>query len=62
MADLLINTNRKDVWEDNSHWIDTTAGKHPNSNGYKLIADELHKFISEGNLLTHNKLKNSHLL
>jgi lysophospholipase L1-like esterase len=62
MANLLINTNRKDVWEDNSHWIDTTAGKHPSSNGYKLIAEELYKFINEGNLLTHNKPKNSHLL
>jgi hypothetical protein len=62
MANLLIDTNRKDVWEDGNNWISTTAGKHPSNNGYKLIADELYKFISEGNLLTHTKPKNSHLL
>jgi hypothetical protein len=62
MVDLLIDTNRKDVWEDNTKWINTIAGKHPNSNGYKLIADELYKFINEGNLLTHSKSKNSYLI
>jgi lysophospholipase L1-like esterase len=62
MANLLINTNRKDVWQDNNHWVDTTAGKHPSSNGYKLIAEELYKFINEGNLLVPIKLKNSNLL
>jgi lysophospholipase L1-like esterase len=62
IANLLINTNRKDVWQDNNHWVDTTAGKHPNSNGYKLIAEELYRFINESNLLTHNKLKNSYLI
>jgi lysophospholipase L1-like esterase len=62
MANLLIDTNRKDVWEDNNHWVDTTAGKHPSSNGYKLIAHELYEFISQGNLLTYSKSKNSYLL
>jgi hypothetical protein len=62
MANLLINTNRKDVWQDNNYWVDTTAGKHPSSDGYKLIAEELYKFINESNLLTHNKLKNSYLI
>jgi len=62
MANLLIDTNRKDVWEDNTNWKNTTAGKHPSSNGYKLIANELYKFINEGNLLVYNKSKNSHLL
>ena len=62
MADLLINTNRKDVWEDNTKWAYNTAGKHPNNNGYKLIADELYKFISENNLLIYSKPKKSHLL
>jgi lysophospholipase L1-like esterase len=62
MENLLINTHRKDVWENNSHFTESTAGVHPNNNGYKLIADELYKFINEGNLLTHNKSKNSYLL
>jgi hypothetical protein len=62
MANLLIDTNRKDVWEDNNRWVDTTAGKHPSNNGYKLIAEELYKFINEGDLLTNNKKKNSYLL
>jgi len=62
MANLLIDTNRKDVWGDNNNWMDTTTGKHPNNNGYKLIADELYKFIKEGNLLISTKPKNSHLL
>ena len=62
MANLLIDTNRKDVWGDNNNWMDITTGKHPNNNGYKLIADELYKFIKEGNLLISTKPKNSHLL
>ena len=62
MANLLIDTNRKDVWEDGSNWTNTTAGKHPNNNGYKLIAEELYKFISENNLLIYSKPKKSHLL
>ena len=62
MANLLIDTNRKDVWEDGNNWINITAGKHPSNNGYKLIADELYKFINEYNLLTYSKPKKSHLL
>jgi hypothetical protein len=62
MVDLLINTNRKDVWENNLLWTHNTEGKHPSNNGYKLIANELYKFINEGNLLVHNKSKNSYLL
>lgn len=62
MVNLLIDTKRKDVWEDSNFWIDDTAGKHPSNNGYKLIAEELYKFIIEGNLLTQNKIKNSYLI
>ena len=62
MADLLINTNRKDVWEDNDNWTNSTAGKHPSGIGYELMANELYKFINEGNLLTHNNSKNTNLL
>lgn len=62
MADLLIGTKRKDVWEDENQWTENTAGKHPNNNGYKIIADELFTFITENNLLNHIKTKNSYLL
>ena len=62
MANLLIDTNRKDVWEDGNNWTNNTAGKHPSNNGYKVIADELYKFINEYNLLAYNKQKKSHLL
>jgi hypothetical protein len=61
-ANLLIETNRKDVWENNSHWVESTTGKHPSDNGYKLIAEELHKFISENNLLSSIESKNSYLI
>jgi hypothetical protein len=62
MADLLIDTKRKDVWEDGNHWTENTIGKHPNNNGYKLIADELYRFITDNNLLIQNKSKNSYLI
>lgn len=61
MADLLIDTNRKDVWEDNIHWSDI-VGKHPNSNGYKFIADELFGFINNNNLLYYDETKKSYLI
>jgi lysophospholipase L1-like esterase len=62
MANLLIDTDRKDVWEDNNNWIANTAGKHPSSNGYKLIADELYQYILNNNLLENIKIKNSYLI
>ncbi len=62
MADLLIESKRKDVWEDGNHWTDNTAGKHPNNNGYKMIADELYKFILDNNLLHYKTKHNSFLI
>jgi lysophospholipase L1-like esterase len=62
MSNLLIETDRRDVWEDGNHWNETVSNKHPSNDGYKLIAEELYKFISENNLLTFSKSKNSHLL
>jgi lysophospholipase L1-like esterase len=62
MADLLIDTDRKDVWENNLLWSDDISGKHPSNNGYSLIADELFKFINENALLNHIKSKNLHLI
>ena len=62
MADLLINTNRKDVWEDNQLWSSEQSGKHPSDNGYKLIANELFKFINDNNLLNHIESKKIYLI
>ena len=61
MADLLIDTKQNDVWEDNESWSDI-VGKHPNSNGYKFIADELFSFIDNNNLLNYDAVKKSHLI
>lgn len=61
-ADLLIDLKRKDVWEDGNHWSKSVRGKHPSKIGYEIIAIELHKFISDNNLLLQNKFKNSHLI
>lgn len=61
MADLLIGTKQNDVWEDNESWSDI-VGKHPNSNGYKFIADELFSFIDNNNLLNYDAVKKSHLI
>jgi lysophospholipase L1-like esterase len=51
--DFLISTKRSDVWEDGKLWINT-LGKHPNTNGYKLIAEELYRYIVEHNILIQN--------
>lgn len=61
-VDFLINLNRKDVWEDGTHWVKNTVGKHPNSVGYKLIAEELYEHIQNNNLLENIKIKNSYLI
>jgi hypothetical protein len=51
--DLLIETNRADVWQDYKKFVNT-AGKHPNSNGYELIAHDLYNWIIDKNLLYYN--------
>lgn len=61
-ANFLIDTNRKDVWEDNEYWKDTTVGKHPNKNGYKLISDELYNFIIKNQLLDNNSYNKSYII
>jgi lysophospholipase L1-like esterase len=61
-ADFLINLNRKDVWEDGTHWVKNTVGKHPSSVGYKLIAEELYEHMQNNNLLENIKIKNSYLI
>jgi lysophospholipase L1-like esterase len=60
--DYLSDTHRKDVWEDGFHWLPNTDGKHPNKNGYEIIADELYNFIVKNNLLNPIQIDNSFLI
>lgn len=55
LKDVLIDTNRKDVWEDNSLWEDT-YGKHPSKIGYEIISDNLYNWIIDKNLLNSNHI------
>lgn len=54
--DILIETKRADVWEDNRKFLNT-PGKHPNNNGYKLISDEIYNWIIKENLLYYSTKK-----
>ena len=50
------------MWEDGFHWLPNTDGKHPNKNGYEIIADELYNFIVKNNLLNPIQIDNSFLI
>jgi hypothetical protein len=58
----LWGLNSKTLWEDGQLWTDKTIGKHPSKVGYKLIADELFKFISYNDLLHHKRKDSSFLI
>jgi lysophospholipase L1-like esterase len=62
MRDYLWGLNSKTLWEDGQLWTDKTIGKHPSKVGYKLIADELFKFISYNDLLHHKRKDSSFLI
>jgi hypothetical protein len=51
--DLLIETDRGDVWQDYKKFT-STAGKHPSNNGYKMIAQHLYNWIIKENLLCYS--------
>ena len=51
--DLLIETDRADVWQDYRKFT-STAGKHPSNNGYKMIAQNLYTWIIKENLLYYS--------
>ncbi len=55
LRDFLIEKGIKDVWEDNIQFTERYAGKHPNKKGYKIIAEELHSWIIENNLIENKK-------
>jgi hypothetical protein len=61
-ADFLIDLKRRDVWEDNNYWSQSTSGKHPSNDGYQLIAEELYKFILNSNLLENDMCKDKNYL
>jgi lysophospholipase L1-like esterase len=61
-ADFLIDLKRRDVWEDNNYWSQSTTGKHPSNIGYQLIAEELYKFILNSNLMEPDANKNKNYL
>jgi lysophospholipase L1-like esterase len=61
-AEFLIDLKRRDVWEDNNYWSQSTSGKHPSNTGYQLIAEELYKFILNSNLLENNIDKDKNYL
>jgi lysophospholipase L1-like esterase len=58
----LIDLKRRDVWEDNTYWSQSTSGKHPSNIGYQLIAEELYKFILNSNLLKNDMCKDKNYL
>jgi len=49
--DFLNNTNRLDIWEYQDANYNTRATQHPNTNGYKLISEELYNYIIENNII-----------
>lgn len=59
LRDYLVGFNRSDVWESNKLWDNSTAGRHPNLNGYELIAKTLYEWIIKNDILTYktNELK-----
>lgn len=62
MADLLMETKRKDMWDDGKRWESDVAGKHPNKNGYNLIAEELYTYVLNNDILTKTPIRQSYLL
>ncbi len=61
IRDFLISTNKGDIWEDFIPWGES-SGKHPNKHGYELIANELHQFINDNQILTYPLLNKFNLI
>lgn len=55
--EFLILKNLKNVWEDNSLFTKNCPGKHPSKDGYKMIAEELHRWMIEKNIINDHKEK-----
>lgn len=56
-----IDSTNIEYWEDGKPFGDV-VGKHPNRFGYKIIADELYRFILESNVLEKELNKKINLL
>jgi len=50
---FLENFNRNDIWQDYKK-PNSFIGTHPNKTGYKLISEEIYKFLIENNILNYN--------
>lgn len=55
--EFLILKNSKNVWEDNVLFNKNNSGKHPSKDGYKIIAEELFRWILEKEIIQHHEEK-----
>jgi hypothetical protein len=53
--DFLMEKNLSDVWEDQAHFVERIPGKHPNKKGYKIIGDEIYRWIIEQKIIQDRK-------
>lgn len=51
--DFLINTNETYLWDTDTPF-DVVGNKHPSYKGYKIIGNELYRFINENNIIEFN--------
>lgn len=59
---FLTNTNDRNVWESPQYNILNVPGMHPSKLGYKLIGEELFKFITETNIIKPTSSKQIKIL
>lgn len=57
LGEFLISKNLKNVWEDNDFFSERYSGKHPNKEGYKIIGEELYRWIKEKNIIKNHDRK-----
>jgi lysophospholipase L1-like esterase len=62
LKDYLTSFNDKRLWEDNILWDHNTIAKHPSSDGYNLIGQELYNFISENKLIIKHDIIDVNLI
>ncbi len=55
--EFLTNTNDRNVWETPQYSIHNVPGMHPSQIGYKLIGEELFRFISNSDIIKSTEIK-----
>lgn len=55
--EFLISKNLRHVWEDNALFSKNNSGKHPSKDGYKIIAEELYRWILDKNIIQNHEEK-----